>query len=220
MSDNSSLRFKVFQRQEVARALVGEERAPLILESFAGFGVVFGRSWREVDGAPLKAAGAAIEKDRDKARHLAKQRRDWIVARGDNASLIANGFCQWMPFNVLDADAYGSPWDVVIAFLESDRQRAETLYLLATDGLGYKLQLSGDVKVLAPLVERYGEKTVRTYYNNMVRELLEMQIERINVKTGSRFALLDFRFHDGGRLNHWTAKIKCGDPSHSAARPE
>lgn len=213
MSDNSSLRFKVFQRQEVAKALAAEGQPPLVLECFAGFGILFGRAWRAclpdgAEGSRPFPGGAAIDKERDKARHVARQRPDWIVAKGDNAALLANGFCNWLPFNVLDADAYGSPWDAVLAFLESERARAPELYILATDGLGYKLRVSGGIRVLAPLVERYGERAVREQYHRMVQELLELHLERINAATGSRYALLEFRLHEGGRLNHWTAKLR------------
>jgi hypothetical protein len=162
---------------------------------------VFGRAYRELDGTALQLAGAAVEKDKDKVRHVARQRKDWILARGDNAQLIANGFCHWMPFNVLDAAAYGSPWDVVLAFLDSERQRGDPFYVAATDGLGYKLALSGGVKVLQPLTLQYGEKAVREHYVEMIAELLELEC-------GKRgFCVGEFHLHDGGRLSHWTAQV-------------
>jgi tRNA G26 N,N-dimethylase Trm1 len=201
MPDNSSLKFKVWQRQEILRQLRAENRMPLVLECFAGFGIVFGRAYRDLDGAPLEIAGAALEKNKEKVRHVARQRKDWIVARGDNATLIANGFCKWLPFNVLDADAYGSPWEVVLAFLDSERERGDPFYIAATDGLGYALRVTGWVNVLQPLVEKYGEKSVRAHYLGMIEELLELEC-------GKRgFVLREFHLHDGGRLSHWTAKI-------------
>lgn len=192
--DNSSLEFKSKQRREVCETI---GRPPVVLEAYGEFGIVFGRAYREFD-----AWGVTLDKDQKKVHHLAVQRPNWIVCRGDSARLIEAGLCGWMPFDILDVDAWGSPWPVVLGFFKSERAIKSPLWIVATDGSPYHLSLTGHVKVLQGLTEKYGEKQVRQKYPAIARELLETESSR------NGWVVADWKYTQIKKLAHWTARLE------------
>lgn len=191
-ADNTSLRFKVFQRNEVCVQI----KHPRILECFGGYGVLYDRIWRKND-----ATGAVIEKDAERARHLAEQRQKWVVVRGDCEIVLQAGFCDWLAFDILDCDPYGEPWKAIRAFF-GNRVYADAMFVVATDGLVYDLQRGARSLMMRPFIEKYGREFVKVNYGMVAEELLT------NIIKPRGFEVRDFKFHKQNRLAHWTAKLE------------
>lgn len=103
-------------------------------------------------------AGVVFEKNPLKAARLGKQRPTWAVYEADCVAAIAGGAGAHLCVNLLDVDPYGEPWPVIDAFFQSERPRAETLWIVVNDGLRRKVQLGGAwaCKSLAGIVSEYG----------------------------------------------------------------
>jgi len=63
-----------------------------------------------------------------------------------------------VPFNFVDCDPYGSPWEIIATFFASDRERAARLVIAVQDGLRLNARLTGgwDVAVLRAGVNEFG----------------------------------------------------------------
>ena len=205
---NKSLKYKTDQRAFVLDRIAQEKQKPLdtlqplVLECFGGFGMIFAHCYREVD-----ARGATMDMDKEKVKMLARQRRDWIVARGDNAKLIGAGFCHWIPFDIIDADAFGSPWPVVNGWIQTDRMRAQRTWIVATDGLSYKFKQTGTARIkdanISAVTQKYGDEYMRSNYPDVAREILDLAI------AGKGLEIAYWNFHTGGnqKVSHWTAAL-------------
>lgn len=115
-----------------------------VLEGFAGEGELYRTVW---EGA---AAGAAIDMDPDKAALAATERRRWAVYCGDTEKALASGWMGHVAFDVVDLDAYGSPWPFLRAWCASERERAPETTLFLTDGYMSRASLAPPCRALFP----------------------------------------------------------------------
>lgn len=122
--DNGSFVAKQRQRLRVAACLPPGAR---VLDGFAGEG----RIWR---GCWSSFAGACLDKDERKVREAARERAGWACYAGDTERALGGGFMRHVPFDVVDLDAYGSPWPFLWAWLRSERVRAPLTHVFLTDG--------------------------------------------------------------------------------------
>ena len=97
-----------------------------IFEGFAGEGRIYRGCWAGY-------SGMCIDIDKTKAGAAAVERPRWTCIAGDTEKALKAGIAS-APFDVVDLDAYGSPWKFVAAYLGSVRQFAATTHLILTDG--------------------------------------------------------------------------------------
>lgn len=134
--DNGSLGAKV----KVRRAVMFD--GAKVLEFFAGSGAMYRHVWSRA------GFGVCMDIDENKALDACYEREHWACYAGDTVRAIRHGFMGHVPFDIVDIDAYGSPWDGVDAWMRSTRARANTTTLVVTDGTWSKLGMSGLPKVL------------------------------------------------------------------------
>lgn len=79
-------------------------------------------------------AGACMDEDERKVRDAATARPRWACYRGDTERALLAGWMGHVPFDVVDIDAYGSPWPFAFAWCRSGRLRAPVTHLFLTDG--------------------------------------------------------------------------------------
>lgn len=180
--DHSTLPAKVAMRC----ALLDTLPRPLhILEAFGGTGQL----WKHCYDVP-GVSGVVIERHPTKADILARQRGHWIVVQGDCVALLSHGLCAWMPFDLLDLDAHGSPLMALSAIFAHPRPFAATLWIVATDGTGFALR-RGAIPV--------------THYPAILHEWLE-QLAAVHHRT-----LSSWRWRvagSAGPLYHWMACLQ------------
>ena len=147
-SDDLTFWKKVNLRQRLLRDIAD----PVILETHGGRGKLYSACYSCVE------RGMVIEKNLEKAERLARQRPTWRVYQADSASALRLGLGRTMPFNLLDVDAYGSPWETIDAFFASERVRVPKLWLVATDGLRKvtTVHAAWITNSLKPIVKRRG----------------------------------------------------------------
>jgi hypothetical protein len=99
-TDNSDLAGKLLVRRAALEALGGERAR--VLDCFAGEGHMFEKAWN--------VAEAYLGIERRFARPAGDPRGEcW---RGDNRMLVDRAFAR-EPWNIVDLDAYGSPWQLL-----------------------------------------------------------------------------------------------------------
>lgn len=154
--DNSTFRQKQTLRTELLQCLADD---PVVMETHGGAGKIWQACYSHVE------RGVVFEKEANKVDALAKQRPTWSVYEGDCLKALNSGFGSHLPVNFLDCDPYGQPWEVIDAFLFSDRPKPRTLCIAVNDGLRQKVQLNGgwDVGSLRPIVERFGNGLYKKY---------------------------------------------------------
>jgi hypothetical protein len=128
---------KVALRRE-ALAAVGAGNAR-VLDLFGGRGEMFGRVWNE--------AASYLGNDKDAAKALAHP------GLTHNApALVLVQALDLARFNVVDFDAYGSPWEEIAAFCRRRKLApGETLALVITDGSPRRAMLGLTAHALARL---------------------------------------------------------------------
>lgn len=153
--DNGSYGAKV----EVRRTAIGDVSAAKVLECFAGSGAMYRAVY---EGAKF---GACMDLDQEKAEAASIERPMWACYAGDTTRALRSGWMGHVPFDVVDVDAYGSPWETVLAWLTSKRERADVTRLIITDGVYAKIRMSGLPKCLLidPNEERKNGWTPETY---------------------------------------------------------
>lgn len=123
--DNSATNAKVFARQRVAEGLGADAR---ILECFCGAGLMYEMCWSSFSrGATIDTKDGAVEQ-------AARERPTWAVYQGDAEKCLLGGWMSHVPFDLVDIDAYGSPWPFLLAWASSDRARAPQTRFILTDG--------------------------------------------------------------------------------------
>lgn len=122
--DNGSFVVKRRQRAALAATLSPGAR---VLEGFAGEGRMWRSVWSDFDGA-------CIDRNEAKARDAAAARDRWACYAGDTERALLAGWMGHVPFDVLDLDAYGSPWPFFLAWCRSTRTRAPLTHIFLTDG--------------------------------------------------------------------------------------
>lgn len=167
--DNSTYHHKVALRRKALEIL--QERgidAPVVLESHGGKGEL----WKAV--YPYLTQGIVFEKDPQKSAHLGKQRPTWSVYEADCEQALAAGVGAHLTIDLLDVDPYGSPWNVLDSFFESERPFAPFMVIAVNDGLRQKITVGGawSVKRLADVVAKYGND-LHSQYLSICRELME-----------------------------------------------
>ncbi len=114
-SDNSDLESKLLVREAAMAAADGPAR---VLDCFAGEGHMFDQVWHR--------AGSYLGLEKRFSRPVgAKHGECW---RGDNRRLLERAMAR-APWNVIDLDAYGSPWQLFrrVAQLSREPRLAVTL---------------------------------------------------------------------------------------------
>lgn len=149
--------------RRIAEALV-------ILETHGGRGHLWTMCYSSI------AAGVVFEKNPERAAILARQRPTWAVYEADCVGAIQAGAGAHLNVNVLDVDPYGEPWPVIGAFFESDRPRADRLFVVVNDGLWQKVRLGGSwaVESLRSMVARYGND-LHPIYLEVCQEMIKEQ---------------------------------------------
>lgn len=134
--DNGSLGAKA----KVRRAVMFDGAS--VLECFAGSGAMYRQAWSSA------AFGACLDENSDKIHAAAMEREGWACYAGDTPRAIRHGFMAHVPFDIVDVDAYGSPWESVRAWLVSRRSRAALTVLVVTDGTWSRIGFAGIPKIL------------------------------------------------------------------------
>lgn len=131
--DNGSPRLKQQVRREVRERFT---LPPSVLELFAGEGRLRRSSW-------AGCHGATMDMDPAKATQAATDSPTWATYEGDSERALLTGWMGHHPWDVIDVDAYGSPWPFVRARFLSERERAPVTWLILTDGRLARLGISG-----------------------------------------------------------------------------
>ena len=163
--DNKTLLEKSHLRKEMIARLRTE---PCVLETHGGTGELFLRCYSHVK------AGAVFETDPKKAVTLLKQRPTWAVYETDCIWSLHNGVASHLDVNFVDFDPYGGAWDVIQAFFESERPRAETLIIVVHDGIRGSLKRFGGGRIgfFSGIVEQVGEIELYQNYLSVCEKLL------------------------------------------------
>jgi hypothetical protein len=138
-----------------------------VLEAFGGDGVT-GRRCYDLPGI----TGVVMAKAWKQAQALAEARPEWIVLEGDAVTLLQAGAVAWLPFDLVDLDAHGSPLAAFEAYVTSERRWPETWACVATDGLVFALRRGTVPAHAQPLVRRYGRETLLHDYPAILPEVL------------------------------------------------
>lgn len=134
--DNGSMGAKI----KVRRAVMFD--GATVLECFAGQGAMYRHVWNSA------SFGACMDYERSKIIDAAGERECWACYVGDSIKAIRHGFMGHVPFDIVDIDAYGSPWETVHAWFISSRRRAPVTTLIITDGVWAKVKIAGMPKIL------------------------------------------------------------------------
>lgn len=190
--DHSTFKEKVALR----RALLEElKKPPTILDAYGGRGLLYRACY---DG--LVSSGCVIDKDARKVELLARQRPDWVVVQGNSEALIDAGLMADVQFDVLDADAWGSPLRVVRGFLNGERRYADIFWVVATDGIRLKLRAGGKINLLEDMILDHSWEYVRKHYDSVLYESLQRDAAAIG------FTPTFWRFYYTGHaknMAHW-----------------
>lgn len=147
---------------------------PVVLETHAGYGVLYNACYRAVQD------GIAIEKDTEKAEHLAQQRPEWCVYQADCLDVLKSGGTNHLPINFVDIDPYGEPWHVVDAYLHGRKELPDTWAIVVNDGIRQKLKSGGawSTGSLHKMVLQYGNHSIYENYLDICQELMTQKASR------------------------------------------
>jgi len=196
--DNSTLNYKISLR----RWAVERQPPAFVLETHGGVGRLY-------EACYSKCGGVVFEKDARKAEFLAVQRPTWAVYENDSAKAICAGALKsYDPFDLVDCDPYGQPWEVLQGVFRSGRL-ADDCAIVVNDGLRQKLRVKGGwaVESMAPIVAKYGNDRLFDHYLAICREMLE------GLCVVSGHAVVEWRgyycgYHDD--MTHYAAILKRG----------
>ena len=192
--DNSTLRLKAALR----RSLLAQIDQPFVLETHGGFGHIYRQVYHNVP------VGVVFEKDPEKTAVLAKQRPTWAVYEADCEIAITDGAVDDWPFNFVDLDPYGEPWPVLDAFLQSDRPRVDSLWIVVNDGLRQKLAIGAwDVGSMQSIVERFGND-LHGRYLDVCRLLVKEKADQAGYRLA---AFAGYYCGHGKQMTHYLARL-------------
>lgn len=168
--DNSTIDRKVSLRR------LAMKRAPadaFVLETHGGYGRIYERVY-------YRHRGVVIEKDQRKASQLSRQRPRWRVYQGLAEKALGAGLAADTPFDLIDIDPYGSPFEVIDSLFRSDRAFPDSFQLVVNDGMRQKVRLGGawSVKCLHDVVARHGNDLLGVYID-VAREMVAELANRI-----------------------------------------
>lgn len=178
------------------KALLKPVTDPLVvLETNGGTGHLYPKLYARAE------FGCVIEKDRRKAEFLARQRPTWAVYQGDNVSLLANGLLADVPFNVIDVDPWGMPFDTLEALFIHPRRFADRVAVAVMDGGRIKVQLGGawQVGVFQEAVIHFGNNLYPIYL-----DVCAWWIERQAAQAGYRLSRFEGFYDDKMTLYAFT----------------
>lgn len=161
-NENTTHPAKVALRRQLLRHVPD----PIVLETHGGGGMVFRAVYPEI------RQGIVFERDRERAELLAVQRPTWSVYEADVEAALRAGVGRHLVPTVLDVDPYGSSWEVLAAFFESERPFAPRLAVAVTDGHRRfaKFARAWASAALQPAVRRYGNSAIYDRYLEIARE--------------------------------------------------
>ena len=171
-----------------------------MMETHAGLGAVFERSW-------VGCRGIAIEKDPGRCEHLVRQRPEWAVYCGDSSKALAAGLGRWQAVDVLDVDPYGDPWPTIAGFFAAtERCFTHTMQVVVNDGLRNKTRMRGAWATgsLERAVSRHGNNLFPIYIE-VCRELMESAV------AVAGYALESFQGYycgHGDDMTHYWARLR------------
>lgn len=194
--DNSTLDLKVSLR----RNLLKEIANPVVMETHGGMGVIGAQVYFGI------SSGVVFEKDATKADALAMQRPTWAVYECDCVMALRADVGAHLPVNFLDCDPYGDPWSVIDAFFESNREFPSVLGVAVNDGLRQKMKISGgwNVRSMASVVERHGNRYMYHNYLSVCKELLQ---EKAGQRGYSLTRWAGYYCGHLGQMTHYAAKL-------------
>jgi hypothetical protein len=119
-------RAKVKMRELVFSA-IAEQAEPKVFDAFAGTGQMYSEVWRR----------AALYTGCDKKL----QRDSRLMFCADNRRVMRAINLQ--PFNIIDLDSYGSPWEQCVILAERRKvQPGELIGIVLTDGAGFNYKMN------------------------------------------------------------------------------
>jgi hypothetical protein len=152
--ENKGFLDKIQTRKRALDMLRGD---PVVLEAYAGRGHL-GKVVYDLE------FGVATDIDEDAVVALSSSRPSWRVYQCDAVPAIAQGLAADVPFNFIDLDPFGSPWEAYMAFWESERERGDQVVVVAHDGmrLNAKMRTSWN-SVMADAVQVFGNDLGKMY---------------------------------------------------------
>ena len=164
VKDNKSL----IEKSHLRRLMLKKVDTPVILETHGGRGDLFRRCYAGVE------MGIVFETDAHKAEVLVRQRPNWAVYESDCVYALESGVGSHLEINFIDVDPYGQAWQVLHAFFESDRPRADKVVLVVHDGIRRTLQKFGtrDFELFQSIVDRVGETYIARNYIEVCEDML------------------------------------------------
>jgi len=165
--DNSTFLKKKWLRTR----MLGYVDAPVVMETHGGYGRLFSVCYADIK------SGVVFEKDPKKAGVLGLQRPTWSVYEADCIEAIKDGAGNHLPVNFLDIDPYGSPWDVIDAFFNGNREYMPEMVIVVNDGLPQKVKIGAawHTHALRGIVEKYGND-IFSRYLEVCEELLTEKV--------------------------------------------
>ena len=159
------------EKSHLRRLMLEKVETPVICETHGGRGDLFRRCYATVD------TGIVFEKDAMKAEVLVRQRPNWAVYESDCVWALKNGVGSHLEINFMDCDPYGQAWQVLKAFFESDRPRADRVVLVVHDGVRNRIGRFGasDIDVFQDVITKVGEIHL---YRNYIEVCEDMLTER------------------------------------------
>ena len=169
ISDNKSF----LEKSHLRKLMIQKVENPVILETHGGRGKLFRRCYSAID------IGIVFEKDAMKAEVLVRQRPNWAVYESDCVWALKNGVGSHLEINFIDCDPYGQAWQVLQAFFESDRPRADRVVLVVHDGIRNNLRWFGghDYPFFESIIEKMGNIDL---YRNYIRACEDMLTEIVD----------------------------------------
>lgn len=159
---NGSFGAKQLLRRQI-REQAGE--GARVLEGFAGEGRMYRGCWHGLRGACIDIAEA-------KASAAARERPHWACYRADTEKALAAGLGSLQRWDVVDLDAYGSPWKFLRAYLTSRRLFAPVTHIVLTDGYMVQRNSTNPCQALFPAMKGQAEES------SGGKRLTRMNIER------------------------------------------
>lgn len=152
--DNSTFLYK----RELRTRALSKTKEPVILETHGGQGKLFKSCYAQV---PF---GVVCEKKIPAANILAAQRPTWAVYCGDTLKMLAGGLGKVWPFNFIDLDPYGSPFDCLEAIFAAGLAEPVVRFVV-NDGLRQKVNVGGawDCAALSEIVDDFGNSINKQY---------------------------------------------------------
>ena len=196
------------EKSHLRRLMIQKVENPVILETHGGRGELFRRCY------PHVATGVVFEKDAMKAEVLVRQRPNWAVYESDCVWALKSGVGSHLTANFIDCDPYGQAWQVLQAFFESDRPRADRVVLVVHDGIRNRIGRYGasDIALFQDVVSKIGETHL---YRNYIEVCEDMLIEMVDPVGYDVEAFGGFYSKKDKNQTHFFAELTKRNPAQS-----